>query len=363
MLRNRQTDRRLFALMVRCLSGESSEREVSQLQAHLSVDNRTADTFEAFSKVWAVSDVAPATENPDEAIERLRELRSTGCGASIHTLPRRADRRAIRTTSRGGARYALRVASVLAAVVALAVAVPYLFRSPAPETPAPVQNVFATARGQRAVVQLTDGTRVQLNVNSRLTVPETFAENRREVYLEGQAYFEVATDSARPFIAHTRNAAVRVLGTTFDVRAYPDESGVEVVVAEGKVLFGGLPDSSRLSQAVRDSVLLEKGQGGRLTAGGKIVHTRSADLRRLTAWTHGRLIFRDAPFEVVSRELERWYDLDIRLDAPPRSVNLLLNASFGEEPLSEILNAVSIALNLEYERTRREIVFRPVARR
>src|SRR3989441_7274127 len=99
----------------------------------------------------------------------------------------------------------------------------------------PAMREFATARGRRAAIELADGTRIVLSVDSKLRVPADYGATLRAVYLEGEAYFAIAHDAAKPFAVHAGQGVIWDLGTRFGVRAYADEQDVEVVVADGKV--------------------------------------------------------------------------------------------------------------------------------
>lgn len=226
-------------------------------------------------------------------------------------------------------------------------------------------ETFTTQKGERAMIRLTDGTHVQLNVDSRLTVPADFGEETREIELEGEAFFEVTTDSTRPFLVQSREAVTRVLGTAFDVSAYPDEEGTRVVVAEGRVALSSehssAPEDEKnpsAGQDDEDDVVLAKDQMARIAPSGNRVVRRGSDPAQHLAWMEGQLVLERASFEEVTRKLERWYDLDVSLPegtAPPPGH---LNARFSEDqPLPEVLSVVATAFGLEYERRRKRVTF------
>jgi ferric-dicitrate binding protein FerR (iron transport regulator) len=189
-------------------------------------------------------------------------------------------------------------AAAAAAVVLAAVA---LERSSAHEHVAsePPAGSYATATMQRAEIRLADGTRVRMAPASRLRVAADFGRERRDVYLEGEAYFDVVHD-ARPFTVYAGNASARDLGTAFSVRSYVEDSAVRVVVREGQVALSGV---GRLAA----------GDVGRLTSQGVASLRHDADVDAMLAWLDGRHGFVDAPLGQVLRELARWYGTDVRL--------------------------------------------------
>jgi ferric-dicitrate binding protein FerR (iron transport regulator) len=213
------------------------------------------------------------------------------------------------------------------------------------------ETVYTTQRGQRAVVKLTDGTEVRLNVDSRLVLPNgEFSEDRRQVRLEGEAYFDVARDTSRPFQVRAGDASIRVLGTAFNVEAYPDDIETRVAVEEGGV-------SLRSGQTeAPDSVLLTAYHLG-VIANRQIQEVqKGADLLPEMGWTEEKLVFRNASFDDVLRRLGRWFDLDIQIQVDPGAVDRL-NATLDGKSPDETLKAVAAALELRYRREAKTVVF------
>lgn len=231
-----------------------------------------------------------------------------------------------------------RAAAVIAVVSAGALATQLALRSPSAQPVAPAMRDVATARGQRAMLTLGDGSRVSLGVQSRLRFAEGFGGARRDVYLEGEALFEVRHDSLRPFVVHTARATTTDLGTTFVVRDYAVDNSVSVAVREGKV---GLR-STRVS--LDSSTLnLAAGEFARLNAAGEISNRRgTAD--DYFAWTEGRLVFRNTPLTEVAATLERWYDVDILIG--PAGRQRTVNAAFGDDGIETVLNLIAKATDM-----------------
>ncbi|MHB1861459.1 MAG: FecR family protein [Gemmatimonadaceae bacterium] len=202
----------------------------------------------------------------------------------------------------------------------------------------PMRTV-TTTRGQRAEIRLDDGTRVVLGVDSRIVLASDFGLNSRNVYLDGTAYFEVVHDRLRPFVVHTVNAVARDVGTKFVVRAYPGDRSTQVVVTQGSVALGA-PGAAPAREAV-----LMRDQLGLLAAGQSRPAVRAVDPSRYTAWMHGDLVFRDTPLAVVARELQRWYNIDVRIgDASLARVPF--SASFDAESFREALSTITTVLPL-----------------
>lgn len=211
---------------------------------------------------------------------------------------------------------------------------------------------YVTPRGQRATFQLADGTRLMLAAGSRLRVPARYGRNSRDVYLEGEAMFDVVRDAARPFRVRAKHAVVQVLGTAFDVRAYAGDSTVAVAVTEGVVALGSAdtPRSSTTHRAepnpedIAPGVVLRAGEVGTLDDAGRVTTARGADAAAYLAWTEGRLLFVETPLPEVVRVVGRWYDIDIRLEGRGLATRVV-TAEFGTASVDDVLGALALAVD------------------
>lgn len=240
-----------------------------------------------------------------------------------------------------------------AVVVLLALASGFLFTltDRLAVSPELVMREAATGNGERVRLRFTDGSVVILNASSSIRFPERFAGEKREVFLKGEAFFQVTRNEVVPFVVHANGADVRVLGTEFNVRAWPEDKVVEVVVAQGSVAVSPLASPG-------DEVVLKQGEMSRLAleAGGHKV--LMVDTGRSLAWLRGGLEFNDTKFSEVLKSLERKYN--IACMTPDSTVlERHLTASFSHnQSLTEVLQAMSIAMNLKFAQSGRNIVFR-----
>jgi transmembrane sensor len=208
---------------------------------------------------------------------------------------------------------------------------------------------YATTRGQQAQVTLVDGTRVWLNVDSRLTVPHDYGVAARDVALEGEAYFVVEHDARRPFRVRTRGAVSEDLGTEFNVRAYPDDAGVVVVVASGRVALR--PDGTAGGTAA--GVELGRGQMGRLGVAGDVAVT-DVDLTAVLGWRERRLELEERPLAEVLREVGRWYDLEIALEDSALG-RVPVTISLSQHTADEALAVLTGVVDARYRRDGRQV--------
>ena len=155
-------------------------------------------------------------------------------------------------------------------------------------------------RGCEFNVTLADGSRVWLNAGSVLRFPGVFEGRERRVELVGEGYFEVVHDEVKGFVVETEGASMRVLGTSFAVRAYSWDEWVTTTVVEGRVATGG----------VGEEVVLTGGWQARVERATGQVTEREVDVRRTLAWREGRIVMEDARLEDIFRELALWYDFE-----------------------------------------------------
>lgn len=181
------------------------------------------------------------------------------------------------------------------------------YQTPAAEKTAVLYNTLSAPRGGQFPFVLEDGTRVWLNAASSLRFPTSFTGDKREVYLEGEAYFEVAPDAKKSFQVKVGNEAVTVLGTTFNIDGYPDEPGIRTTLISGSVRVerGGA------------SVLMHPGEIAGIAEGGRIDRLDDDDaVDASVAWRNGYFSFSDDDIRTVMRQISRWYDVDIRYEGP-----------------------------------------------
>jgi ferric-dicitrate binding protein FerR (iron transport regulator) len=169
------------------------------------------------------------------------------------------------------------------------------------------QNTLTTPRGRQFSVVLPDGTKVWLNAASSLTYPSRFTGEARLVQVTGEAYFEVAKDARRPFKVQVQggadDAAIEVLGTSFNINAYKDEPVVKATLLDGSI---------RVVQDIKNrnnNKILQPGQQAVISNAALTV--KEVETEEVVAWKNGYFHFRDAGIKEVMRALQRWYDIEI----------------------------------------------------
>lgn len=203
-------------------------------------------------------------------------------------------------------------------------------------------NTLTVPRGGQFNIILPDGSHVWLNAASSLRFPTAFTGKQRVVELQGQGYFEVAKDVARPFIVKVNTTEVQVLGTRFDIMAYADEKSLNTTLLEGAV---------RMKQGEFQQQL-NPGQQAILDYASGRMSVRPVDVNEVVAWKTGFFEFDNAAITVIMRQLSRWYDVEVSYS--DNKSNRLFGGRISRNlPLSEILHmleANGAKFNLEGRR-------------
>lgn len=217
-------------------------------------------------------------------------------------------------------------------------------------------RTVATQAGQCVTLTMRDGTRITLGPASTLRYPRQFGDRSRTVELEGEGFFEVHHDPGVPLIVHTPRAQAVDLGTTFVVRDYAADSEPRVAVTEGEV---SIAPAATGGQAHSEPALtvLRRGEIAALTPAGSVLVEQHADAAAEASWTSGELVFRHQRLREVLPELNRWFDVDVRLGEPSLGA-LEVTTSFKDESVTEAISALTAALGLVASRDGREIVLR-----
>jgi transmembrane sensor len=221
---------------------------------------------------------------------------------------------------------------------------------------------YATGRGQRATLQLPDGSRLIVAPQSRLRIPADFGQGAREVSLDGEALFTVVHDSTRPFRVRAKGAVAEDIGTRFDLRAYPEDSLVAIAVAEGAVALGRSAASAgtarRDGPTAAEGIVVRPGEIATLAPDGAVTTARGAALGDYFAWADGRLHFASVPLPEVLRVIGRWYDLDVRVEGQALATRSI-TAEFSLQSANEMLQALALAVDARLTRSGRVVTLRP----
>lgn len=225
-----------------------------------------------------------------------------------------------------------------AAAILLVIGGAHFLRKPA--TPKDIYTETATLAGERKIITLPDGTTITLNNGSRIKFPKEFTGKVREVYLDGEAFFNVTHDKTRPFIVNSGKLKVNVLGTSFDVHGYATDAKIDVTVTTGKV--GVIAPGNRTSRM--------------LMPGQKLSYNRKTDELEqstvnpndYTGWQRGDLIFKNEQLDAICQRLERWYGVKISIKSPGLK-GKHISLEQDNESLQNVMKMLSIVGGFKYE--------------
>lgn len=227
------------------------------------------------------------------------------------------------------------------------------YNSTASSSTAIVYNTLTTPYGGQYQLTLQDGTRVWLNAGSSLRFPATFAGNERKVTLSGEAYFEVAQDPNRPFYVAINSGTntdmnVRVLGTHFNINAYPEEQRHVVTLLEGAVKVNYLGTGVTLTPG--KAAILQKATGK--------MNATDGDTEEAIAWKNGYFLFDNEKVENIMRQISRWYDVEIHYqgDISKKAIAGSLSRS---KNVSEVLNMLELTGAVHFKLEGRRITVMP----
>jgi len=199
-------------------------------------------------------------------------------------------------------------------------------------------NTIITPHGGEYQLRLADGTMVWMNALSQLRYPTKFSGQRREVFLSGEAYFEVAKSASKPFIVKTSLSQVEVLGTHFNISAYSDNDLNTTTLLEGAVRL----------KSEKSSVILSPDQQASVDGSGLVSAIRKVNANRFVDWKNGFFELDNSDIKQVMTEAARWYDINVKFDGPIPKNRLYgrISRSVDFEELLEILRFEGIIINV-----------------
>jgi ferric-dicitrate binding protein FerR (iron transport regulator) len=337
-----------YERLARHLSGEDTPADRADLELWLAEPGRE-DLRDQLEQDWQVVGLDKGWD-VDAGMARLKQR----IAAEVAEAPRviRMPQKRLWWRTSGGLLKAAAVGIVLVGTGLVLSRARHDHSAPATEAAADLE--VATRVGERRTIDLRDGSQIVLGPASSVT-SRIGASGPREVELTGEAFFRVTHDEQRPFVVRTATAVIEDLGTEFSVRALGDATPVQVVVASGSVAV------RRAGQQVGPDVVLQPRDVAILPDSGDVVVSHDVDVEAFQAWTTGRLVFRNAAFAEAIVELERWYDVDFRID-DSRLLQQHLNVEFSGQPIDEVLSIVGRILDVRLVRRGQIVELAPTER-
>ena len=317
------------SLIGQALSGDLSNDDKKEFNAWLAESEANKETFDAYQEIWHDSGrlLLPGKIDLDDALTHVKSQRNGSATRSVTS------------------RWWLRVAAIflMGALLTSVVEVMLYFDRSSTVEQTVYQEVKA-AFGTQSKLQLADGTVVYLNSGSKLHFPLSFSNQKnRVVTLEGEGYFDVTKNTQKPFIVRTSDMDVKVLGTSFNVQAYPNTGKIEVALVEGAVELHK-PNDVKGSYLAK---LKPYDVSTYLVAERVLKRVVDKDMYKYMAWKDGKIMFVNAPMTHVVQTLENWYNISIKLENSQLN-EFRFTASFKDESLAQVLNLLSLTSPMNY---------------
>lgn len=316
---------KLRVLFERFLRDQCSAEEVKQLFSYIR-ENPVSDELDPLlEKVWRKLGASPPIDKShrEQLLKRIKMKTVRERPGRKWPLP-------------------LKIAAAIT-LIAVVVGVMNILKDKRPA----VTNLItkSTQVGQRASYKLPDGSTVSLNSGSAITFPEKLNDSVRIVYLEGEAFFEVVKNTAQPFVVESARIKTKVLGTSFNVRAYEGQD-IEVTVATGKVQVESVGKTPSEDNQV---VLLTPNEQAIYSLADNSFTQSTVNVRKFLAWNSKELILENISMKDVILMLEKRFDQRIILENSEISNCTIRKVRYGNESLETILKGLQSLLDFEYQ--------------
>ncbi|WP_343522435.1 FecR family protein [Pedobacter sp.] len=325
------TDQRFTELLGKQLAGEISSGESVELKSILDANEALRTEYKQL-QAYFESETA-ADENMETVLDRIKAQIKVPDQANLAI-----------SKNKPGVTW-LKIAAVLA-VVLVGLLIYNRYAIFINKTNNEVLVNVQTRASEIKTIVLADGSTVKINSGSSFKYPRNFKGASRNVYLSGEAFFEVKKDASHPFIVHTAQLAVKVLGTSFDVKAYQNDSLTETSLISGKVAIS-MKDNAAKTFILKpnDKFTLANGKASL----GKLTYFSGTENNRVmeTAWTKHELIYKNNRFDEIARLFERWYDVKITFKDPQLKA-VKFTGHVDKETLTEALNVLKLIENFNY---------------
>lgn len=326
--------------------GECTSEETEQILAWF--DTREGQHFLENRLDWDLSQIA---EVPDPEI--YDKVPTTRIKSRLNRARKQDADRTVRTKRKKKHRgYSTVFATAASLLLLVAVFFLLYHYSSQRDTEIQLQQqeiVYTAGSEEHKNLILSDGSTVRLNRNSRLVLPEVFQEGKREVTLKGEAYFEIDSNPEKPFIVNTDHAVIRVLGTSFNVKA-SSQNTVQVAVKEGRVAF-----QEKNTSNPRE-VMVTQDQLGYLEIGENEIKVEKVPVDNYLSWMTRRLEFDNIPFRQVCTQLERIYDIDCLIRDEQLS-QIHFTANFERQSLEKVLEVIANSLDIDYQLEGKQVIW------
>jgi len=320
----------IYDLIARSFTGELTEEESVHLNSWKAAEESNLATYNDFVGIWKHSNRLALPSQ----IDLSKSLATTREKAGI-------DKRQIKW---------LPVFAQIAAVLILALLFSALYNQfLVPKSQEKIETLVyqqvKASYGTQSRVELADGSVVYLNSGSTLRFPNSFSGMKtRNVELTGEGHFSVTKNREQPFVVDIHKMQIKVLGTTFNIDAYPNNSAFTIALVEGSIQL-----QQKSGEDIKDLVAMKPNQVAFYNQSENELSLKTEDdLSKYTAWTEGKIVFSNDPINTVIQKLEDWYNVDIELTDKKLEI-YRFTGTFIEEPLEQVLNILNLTSHMQYK--------------
>ena len=221
------------------------------------------------------------------------------------------------------------------------------------ESKKPVYNTLWVPYGKRSKIKLSDGSIVWLNSGSKMIYPAVFNADKREVYIEGEAIFEVTHNEEKPFFVISENQVVEVLGTVFGVTSYPDENDINTVLKSGSVQISYNGSSESENRA--DKIKISPGTKASYDKKSKSILSEKVNVNDYFSWREGLLVFKNNDLRFILNRISRYYNITITVEDEVATTETFSGYLDLNEDVKKVIESVKESTNVNYEFNENEI--------
>ncbi len=364
-------EQQFWVLLAKKLSGEANTEEVALLQEYLIENGEWQITHDRLQELCSSKpEPFPETRNKEEDAYLNHINRLKAVVPDFETVVEYDDCLQMTTA----VPFYRRWAKVGVSLAAVGILFYFLMNSSFKEEDVlaankTLQNEVKVSLGSKSKIQLPDGTEVWINSGSKLTYSGSFKGSTREVVLDGEAYFDVVRDPAHPFIVHTSNIDIRVVGTAFNVKAYDADNTIEATLIHGsiEVVNRNQPDAPKVMLKPHEKIIFnkelhllkEKAELAKSSAPEELLRNSTILITPLakniadssiseTSWVYNRIAFEDEKMTDVAKKLERWYNVNIEI-TDEKIRNIRVSGAFIDESIEEAMKDLQLLIPFKYQ--------------
>jgi ferric-dicitrate binding protein FerR (iron transport regulator) len=350
-------------IITKFLLRDISKQEIRVLRHWISQDPANRKHLEEIEKIYHAIEVFNNPDNidPGKAWKMIEAKMSPRVDLNTRLTP--IEKPGRRVNYRKG----LLVAASFFLAISLSIVGSYLYFMSKNKTEIAF-NEINVPQGSKSSIILSDGSKIWLNSSTSLKYPEKFEPGFREVYLEGEAFFDIAEDKDKPFFVRTSDLNIKVLGTSFNVKSYANEGTIETTLESGSIsihkeLEGKKSDlvlkpNQRLTFVKKKGIILVDDIKSHLEENKstpvsterkveKIYLDKNIDTKLYTSWKDNKLVFNDETFESLVIKIERWYNVKIIIQGE-KLKQYRFSGTFENETVEQALNALQITTKFQY---------------